>query len=965
MRILFFTTLSDPGSTVPDLADEQILCGPGWPDHRAGDLWISLAMPADALDIDAVLSRLPVEPAPDAVVCLVDAARPKLPRQLTQFTGPKILLLANLPTSGPASPGLLGYIATEKFDRIAIVDDLRPCLALRAAGIDAGWFPGLALGYDEHALTATRLIRRTPALFHATNRQTDFSRLNPFIGALRVAGHPVDVSDLDQPFDGLGTVATSLHLAPAGNFPVECLLALGGGAAVLCERPHAESGFADILTEGRDWIGFSDETELIAVATRFRRRPLEIRKLGLSGVGWFDRNLGGPSRRRAFRHWVQAGTLPGPFAQVISQSKLTTSSAIYALPRVSPKTRQAQRLLAQGDYPQALSLATTAVAETPDCMLTHLVLADLAREAGHTPVLEKLLVKLRVLAPHDPRVDHLAKNLRLRLPSRLLHDGWEALSAQRWQHALVKSQRATHLVHGFGEAHHALGRAHLGLGNQSAALAAFLEAVRFVPHRADIWFDLGMLQRQIGIGDEAIKALSRAVELAPSSSPYRLALAEAQCFDGQPESARETLSELQQRRPGHRTAAALWAQLRVDGERISPSPVQSPAITTARDLLICGSEMCRRHGTGILMQRAYSDSSDFVVLRSQTLYDGNEEFGGSHVVLDAFGLTAEERRRRMRRLLAPFNIRRILCVPFGPEDFHNAIEAKAMLGVPLCTYVMDDQAAYSTQVSAHLARSLFEASQLRLAISREMAGTYEHLFGTPFDLLPPIVTSHEGEVHNHWTPRLRSALHGIMIGNVWSLAQFAKLRELVLATGLVIDWFGNPDLVLSRYDRNQLTREGIHCRGLVAESDLARTLAEFPFTIVLSGELDGRENNEWLSRLSLPSRMIFILTKTRTPMLVLGSPDTCAARVATGLGIGINSPYEAATLKTRVGQLSNAGFRQRLVDRAHAIAPAFVMPDAGRWTWDSLAAGHALPAAFDALFAVAPVTPSCTTAAAV
>ena len=189
-----------------------------------------------------------------------------------------------------------------------------------------------------------------------------------------------------------------------------------------------------------------------------------------------------------------------------------------------------------------------------------------------------------------------------------------------------------------------------------------------------------------------------------------------------------------------------------------------------------------------------------------------------------------------------------------------------------------------------------------------------------------------------------------MVGNVWSLAQFSRLRALVKATGLKIDWFGNPELVLSHFDRNKLRGEGIHCRGFIPEADLAAALAEYPFTLVLSGTLDGTENNEWLSRLSLPSRMVFILTKTRTPMLVLGSPDTCAARFATGLGIGLNAPYEVAPLQRAIGRLRDEAFRRELIDRACAIAPRFLMPEAGEWIWQSLAVGRALPAPFLGVF---------------
>jgi hypothetical protein len=300
-------------------------------------------------------------------------------------------------------------------------------------------------------------------------------------------------------------------------------------------------------------------------------------------------------------------------------------------------------------------------------------------------------------------------------------------------------------------------------------------------------------------------------------------------------------------------------------------------------------EVTRLQGTGVLIERFFPDARSFVTVRSRTLYKGVVNFGGVHFAMDLPGLSECSRKRILQRLLAPFQIRRILCVPFFASDFVHAVAAREITGAPLCTYVMDDQVLHSREVSADLAQRVFSASDVRLAISPEMITEYSAWFGCSFGLLPPVVTTGDNEVANHWSPSRENTRHCVMVGNIWSAKQFEQVRAFSRAAQLRIDWFGNNKVSWLPQDRAVLEADGIHCQGFLPESELAPRLANYPFVVLPSGSLDGSEDNEWLTRLSLPSRMVFILTKTFTPMLVLGSPKTAAARFVEQFGLGLSS----------------------------------------------------------------------------
>jgi hypothetical protein len=243
-----------------------------------------------------------------------------------------------------------------------------------------------------------------------------------------------------------------------------------------------------------------------------------------------------------------------------------------------------------------------------------------------------------------------------------------------------------------------------------------------------------------------------------------------------------------------------------------------------------------------------------------------------------------------------------------------------------------------------MARWLFTQADLRLAISPEMSHAYRQHFDVEFSVLPPILTSVADRIPNHWRPsdgRPRCAL----VGNIWSAHQFEQLRALVRAAALEVDWFGNANAAWLPVDRGQLDREGIHCRGFLPERALAQRVAEYPFVLVPSGQLDGTEDNEWLTRLSLPSRMVFILGQTYTPMLVLGSPETAAAGYVRRLGVGLSASYDPSEATAAIRQMFDPERRAQMITSARRVADAFVMPDAGEWIWRSLAAGAPEPMA--------------------
>lgn len=369
------------------------------------------------------------------------------------------------------------------------------------------------------------------------------------------------------------------------------------------------------------------------------------------------------------------------------------------------------------------------------------------------------------------------------------------------------------------------------------------------------------------------------------------------------------------------------------------------------DLIVSAIEINNHHGVGILLQRFFPDPTDLVTLRSLTVYGGKELFGTGHHELKSANLTLPETEARLKAILTRYRIRRILCVPYYREDFIHGLLAHKLTKAPLCTYLMDDQNIFSNHVPDYWVESLLRASDLCLGISPEMCSAYQHKYGCKFHLLPPLVERAEPLVPCYWQPDAGEPLKVAMIGNVWTADRFQHLRRLLREVGLRVDWYGNgPDASWLPGTPEEWEKDNLYCLGYLSEDDLVAALASYPCILVPSGSLDQDDDNISFSRLSLPSRLIFLHTRTDTPVLLLGSKDSAAGRFILNLGTGLCARYHTPDLRRELAKLQKQPEHRKLRQAIRQWAPHFVLPEGGQWLWESLARKSPSPASFDSAF---------------
>jgi hypothetical protein len=369
------------------------------------------------------------------------------------------------------------------------------------------------------------------------------------------------------------------------------------------------------------------------------------------------------------------------------------------------------------------------------------------------------------------------------------------------------------------------------------------------------------------------------------------------------------------------------------------------------DVIINAVEINDRHGVGVLLQRIFKDRSRIFTIRALNLYGGNCTFGRYDHLLGAIGLSRTEIFSRIQKVLTQHTVDRVLCIPYHVEEIFAALAAHEIFGAKICTYLMDDQNVIATSIPDELMAELLAKSALTLAISPEMRDVYMAKYQTPIHFVPPVIPA--ALVADPTAPLLPIAQReptGAIFGNIWSPQWLNLLRTMTRETGEKIDWYGNTGADWNFSDREQLSDDGIVERGfLPTETEVVAVLRKYAYVVVPSGTLDRRDDNLAVSWLSLPSRIPFVLATANTPIIVLGNPNTAAARFVTRLGIGTVADYDPVSFRAAVAHITQPLIQQQMRENAAKIAPHLVNEQMDEWIWQSLKLGKPIDNRFEAL----------------
>ena len=263
--------------------------------------------------------------------------------------------------------------------------------------------------------------------------------------------------------------------------------------------------------------------------------------------------------------------------------------------------------------------------------------------------------------------------------------------------------------------------------------------------------------------------------------------------------------------------------------------------------------------------------------------------------------------------------------------------------MPLCTWLMDDQNLTADGIPDSLMRELLAKSTLRLAISPELCEGYALKYGYKMSFMPPLVSTQFILPRVNQLPdaalRAKSA---VIIGNIWGQRWLELLRPTVRDSGVTLRWYNNGEFRWLSCTKEALAGDGIFLQAGSRDPDerMVEILRQAPFVVVPSGVLDDTDDRRFIAQLSLPSRIPYILATSQAPILVMGSPETAAARFVTANGIGIVAPYDRQAFQDAVERISRPDVNLGLRRAALLLALRFADIGGAEWLWQSLARGE-------------------------
>lgn len=381
--------------------------------------------------------------------------------------------------------------------------------------------------------------------------------------------------------------------------------------------------------------------------------------------------------------------------------------------------------------------------------------------------------------------------------------------------------------------------------------------------------------------------------------------------------------------------------LRRDLDRLASGLAPAPAVASASepvDVVVTMNEMNDRHGTGVLVKRIFAGCRGIASVRTRDDYGGDRDVPEGVIVLPQKGRARADSYRQVLAAFEGRQVRRVVCVPFTGDELVTSIALKDVFGARLAVWIMDDQNVAFQAIPDGLMREMLEKCSLRLTTHGEMRQAYEQKYGLPFSLLPAVAPG--ALVLETPVPAGAANGAGVLMGSIWARAWFDRLARTVSRSGQRLDWYGDHESPYLKITPAELAAAGIRPRGIASEPELVKVLRASSFVVVPTGVIEEDVGTpRVLGELSLPGRILFVAATSNTPVVVIGSEGTSAARFVRRFDIGTCAPYEPSAFAAAVSEILRPEVQERLRKNAVRIARTLSSDGIGAWVWRSLEQG--------------------------
>ncbi len=364
------------------------------------------------------------------------------------------------------------------------------------------------------------------------------------------------------------------------------------------------------------------------------------------------------------------------------------------------------------------------------------------------------------------------------------------------------------------------------------------------------------------------------------------------------------------------------------------------------DLMVTHVEVNDLHGTGILVKRMFPDWRRIMHVWTCKAYPVND-FGIVQMFVSGWKASRYRMYSTGLEALRPYQIRRVMSVPFSAEDVYLAMAAADTRGVPLMMYIMDDQNLTNHRISDSVMREALEKSKIVFVISPEMRDAYETKFGIKTFVMPPVVRA--GDLRTEPVAEADVAFKdtGVLLGNIWNKTWLDEIRHVIRDSGKQIHWYGNAGKFVD-FDEADLEKDGIIFKGALPEKEICAEIRKYAFGVLPSSPDD---QEDWLAKYSIPTRLVTSVAAGNLPMIVIGSEQSASSQFVKRFKVGTICPYDSKAFAEAVDTINEPGRQREVREAAAGCANLFSDEGIDEWMWASLEKGAPADDRFENAFA--------------
>ena len=275
----------------PPLSKSMIVCGPFVEDRIEDGIVKSLATPFGKFDLVEIIDKIPADQQPDIAFIRVDASGSVMPYRLRHARFPIILLIGDTHHMNHPIRKVADYVRNVHKDFIITYNNRHHAHYLIESGQkNVLWVPGITV--TPHKVDFVE-DKQNQVCFIGNVVKTH-RRRGRLLKAMRATQMPLLITEARgiESATIYARNAVSFNCSLNGDLNMRCYEVIASGGLLLSDRLHAETGWDEIVEEGKHYVAFDSIDDLIDKCKALLNDPQMVRTISKAGVEHYYSEIG-------------------------------------------------------------------------------------------------------------------------------------------------------------------------------------------------------------------------------------------------------------------------------------------------------------------------------------------------------------------------------------------------------------------------------------------------------------------------------------------------------------------------------------------------------------------------------------------------------------------------------------------------------------------------------------------------